>query len=219
MDAREIETPATTLIEEAIDRGDGEAAKRLLHLMAGDWERNKDYSINWITSLLSFIGRRLGEAAVEEALRDFGDRYLHERRAGTETVDARKRMEGVVRGMKANGADVGFSEDDEKFVLSFRCGSGGMLIDGGAYDPPRDYMTLRERGPRTFGRDALPVYCAHCSVNNEIVPIERTGVPATIEFPPERPGERCVHHVYKDSASIPAEIYRRAGKEKGEAGG
>jgi len=211
MDRREIETPTAELIERAMDNGDAAEAKRLLRLMTGDWHRNKDYSINWITSLLSFIGRRLGEDAVEEALRDFGERYLQERRSGTLGVGARKRMEGVVRGMKANGAEVSFAEDDEKYVLSFRCGSGGALIDGGAYGPPREYLTLRQVGPRTFGRAELPVYCAHCSVNNEIVPIEESGAPATVEFPPERPGERCVHHVYKDPALIPDEIYRRVG--------
>jgi len=214
MDRHEIETPTRTLIEEAIDRGDGSGAKRLLERMEGDWLRNKDYSINWITSLLSFIGRRLGEEAVEEALRDFGDRFLRERRAGQAGAGPRKRMEGLVRAMKANGADVEFAEEPDKYVVSFGCGSGGMLIDSGAYGPPRDYLTLREAGPRTFGRSSLPVYCAHCSVNNEMEGIEQTGVPVTIEFPPERPGERCVHHVYKDPASIPAEIYERVGKEK-----
>jgi hypothetical protein len=214
MDRNELETPTRTLIEEAIDRGDVEDAKRLLQLMEEDWLRNKDYSINWITSLLSFIGRRLGEPAVEEALRDFGDRFLRQRRAGMAGVEPRKRMEGLVRAMKANGADVVYEEQDEKFVLGFRCGSGGKLIDDGAYDPPRDYLTLSEPGPRTFGRPKLPVYCAHCSVNNEIEGIEQTGVPVTIEFPPERPGERCVHHIYKDPASIPDEIFRRVGKTR-----
>jgi hypothetical protein len=118
--------------------------------------------------------------------------------------------------MKANGADVEFSEDGEKYVASFRCGTGGKLIDEGAYEAPRDYLTLRESGPRTFGRESLPVYCAHCSVNNEIEGIEQTGVPITIEFPPEHPGERCVHHVYKLPANIPDEIYHRVGKEKPE---
>ena len=66
MDTREIETPTSQLIAEAIDAGDGARAKKLLHLMVADWERNKDYSINWIAQLLSFIGRRLGEPAVEE---------------------------------------------------------------------------------------------------------------------------------------------------------
>jgi hypothetical protein len=214
MNQREIETPTRTLVEEAIDRGDVEGAKRLLQLMEEDWLRNKDYSINWITSLLSFIGRRLGEPAVEEALRDFGDRFLRQRRAAATGVEPRKRMEGLVRAMKANGADVIYNEDDEKFVLAFRCGSGGKLMDDGAYGPPRDYLTLREPGPRTFGRNELPVYCAHCSVNNEIEGIEQTGVPVTVEFPPERPGDRCVHHVYKDPASIPDAIYRRVNKSK-----
>jgi hypothetical protein len=214
MDRRAIETPTRTLVEEAIDRGDAAEAKRLLARMEADWLRNKEYSINWIASLLSFIGRRLGQAAVEEALRDFGVRYLRERRAGLAGVDARARMEGIARAMKANGAEVTLEEDAEKYVLSFRCGTGGKLIDDGAYAPPRDYLVLRGPAPITFGREALPVYCAHCSVNNEIQPIEETGVPVTVEFPPAGPGERCVHHVYKHPAAIPEEIYRRVGLER-----
>jgi hypothetical protein len=214
MDQREIETPTPTLIAEAIDAGDGARAKQLLGFMVSDWQRNKDFSINWIAQLLSFIGRRLGEPAVEEALRDLGDRFVRPRRGDGAAVDARKRMEGVARGMKANGADVELAEDDEKYVLSFRCGSGGMLIDSGAYEEPKNYLTLREKGPVTFGRDELPVYCAHCSVNNEIQPIEWDGAPATVQFPSTGPGERCVHHIYKDRATIPKEIYVRVGKVK-----
>jgi len=214
MDKEQIETPMRVQVEAAIDRGDADGAKRLLASMERDWLRNKDYSINWITSLLSFIGRRLGEGAVEDALRDFGDRFLRDRRAGQSAATPEQRLEGLVRAMKANGADVSMAEDGEKYIASFRCGSGGMLIDSGAYGPPRDYLTLREAGPRTFGRAELPVYCAHCSVNNEMEGIEQTGVPVTIEFPPERPGERCVHHVYKDPSNVPAEIYERVGKRK-----
>ena len=214
MDPREMETPTRILIQEAIDRGEAAAAKKLLHRMEADWLRNKDYSINWITSLLSFIGRRLGEDAVEEALRDFGDRFLRERRAGMASATPEQRYEGLLRAMKANGATVETSEDDEKYVAAFQCGSGGKLIDDGAYDAPRNYLTLREKGPRTFGRDALPVYCAHCSVNNEMEGIEQTGVPVTIEFPPEHAGEPCVHHIYKNPAAIPDAIYHRVGKEK-----
>src|SRR3954447_7516690 len=38
------------------------------------------YSIEWITSLLSFIGRELGEDAVERAVRGSGDDFIRERR-------------------------------------------------------------------------------------------------------------------------------------------
>ena len=212
MDVREIEMPTAQLIEEAIDAGDTARAKKLLRAMTGDWQRNKDYSINWIAQLLSFIGRELGEPAVERALRDLGDRLVRPRRGAP--ADARKRMEGIARAMKANGADVKFNEDDEKYELSFRCGSGGMLIDSGAYSEPKNYLTLQEKGPVTFGRDELPVYCAHCSVNNEIQPIEWDGAPQTVEYPPEQPGERCVHHIYKDAAGVPEEVFARIGKTK-----
>ncbi len=62
-------------------------------------------------------------------------------------------------------------------------------------------------------RDELPVYCAHCSVNNEMQPVEWGGAPTTVEHPPERKGEACVHHIYKDVRAIPDDVYRRIGKE------
>jgi hypothetical protein len=58
------------------------------------------------------------------------------------------------------------------------------------------------------------VYCAHCSVNNEIQPVEWGEAPTSIEFPPTRAGEPCVHHVYKDVGAIPADAYERIGKQR-----
>ena len=100
-------------------------------------------------------------------------------------------------------------EDDEKVVLSFRCGSGGRLIDEGRYDVDGGpYLTLRERSGRTFDREQLPSYCAHCSVNNEMQAIEWGGTPTSVEFPPTKPGEPCVHHVYKDVDADPRRSLR-----------
>ena len=150
MDKEQIETPMRVQVEAAIDRGDADGAKRLLASMERDWLRNKDYSINWITSLLSFIGRRLGEGAVEDALRDFGDRFLRDRRAGQSAATPEQRLEGLVRAMKANGADVSMAEDGEKYIASFRCGSGGMLIDSGAYGSPLRVLSGHKKGRAPF---------------------------------------------------------------------
>ena len=114
--------------------------------------------------------------------------------------------------MLANMGEVEVSEDDEKIVLSFRCGSGGKLIEDGRYEGEHAYAMLREPGGRTFMRDELWVYCAHCSVNNEIQPVEWGTAPTSIEFPPERAGEPCVHHVYKDVTAVPAAAFERIGK-------
>ncbi|MEY2454437.1 MAG: hypothetical protein QOD92_4011 [Acidimicrobiaceae bacterium] len=175
------------------------------------------YSIEWITSLLSFVGRELGEDAVERALRASSDDFIRARREpenapAWDTLTATVRAKAIARAMVANGGACTVSEDDEKIVLSFRCGSGGRLIDEGRYDDDGGpYLTLHERGPRTFERDALPVYCAHCSVNNEIQPVEWGSAPTSIEYPPERAGEPCIHHVYKDVTAIPDDAYVRIG--------
>ena len=175
------------------------------------------YSIEWITSLLSFVGRELGEDAVERALRASSDDFIRDRREPPgappwDTLAATVRAKAISRAMVANGGACAVTEDDEKIVLSFRCGSGGRLIDEGRYDEDGGpYVTLHERGPRTFERDALPVYCAHCSVNNEIQPVEWGSAPTSIEYPPERAGEPCIHHVYKDEAAIPDAAYARIG--------
>src|SRR5438876_68313 len=185
----------------AIAAGDLEWALDRIDEAVARWRSLQDYSINWITSLLSFIGRELGEEAVERALRAMGDEFLHGRRAegpDWNALPAAARAKAVARAMVANFGECEVDEDDEKIVLSFRCGSGGRLIDEGRYEGEGAFLTLRERAPRTFLRAELPVYCAHCSVNNEIQPVEWTGYPVTIESPPDVKGGRCVHHIYKD---------------------
>jgi hypothetical protein len=203
--------------KEAIAAGRLEDAVSLIDDAAQRTRGLQIYSIEWITSLLSFVGRELGEQAVERALRASSDDFIRARREPPgappwDSLPATIRAKAIARAMVANGGGCEVSEDDEKIVLSFRCGSGGRLIDEGRYDDDGGpYLTLHERGGRTFERDSLPVYCAHCSVNNEIQPVEWGGAPTSIEYPPQRAGEPCVHHVYKEVAAIPDEAYLRIG--------
>jgi hypothetical protein len=221
LDAHDLETmtvPAWERAKAALAAGDVEQAVALIDEAVDRWRGLQDYSISWITSLLGFIGRELSEDAVERALREFGEGYLAERRDGEawNALPAEARAKSIARAMLANFGACEVAEDEEKITLRFRCGSGGRLIDEGRYEPDGAYLVLRERGPATFGRDALPVYCAHCSVNNEMQPIEATGYPTTVEHPPERPGEACVHHVWRDLDAIPDEVYRRVGRSRQE---
>jgi hypothetical protein len=197
----------------AIAAGDSDEASRLIDRTVEQWRSLQDYSINWITSLLSFVGRELGEEAVERSLREFGDEFVSRRRSEDwDSLPAETRARAIARAMVANFGTCERTEDDEKIVLSFRCGTGGRLIDEGRYDTDGGpYLTLRQRAPRTFMRDTLPVYCAHCPVNNEMQPVEAGRAPITVEHPPAAPGEPCVHHIYKDPAAIPADVYDRIG--------
>jgi hypothetical protein len=216
----EMERMRTPLWEQARDAfaaGRTDVGSELLDKAVDQWRSLKDYSINWITSLLTFIGEELGEDAVERALRKTGEEFVRPRRdTGTDwgELPASARAKVIARAMVSNMGTVEVDEDDEKIVLSFRCGTGGRLIDEGRYEGEHAYLTLREKTGRTFTRDELPVYCAHCSVNNEMQPVEWGGTPTSIEHPPERKGEPCVHHIYKDVAAIPDEAYRRIGKTR-----
>lgn len=204
----------------ALDEGDTATAADQIDRAEKQARQLKQYSIRWIAELLSWIGETEGEAAVEAALRRFGERNLAERALPENdwwSLPAEVRAKVVARAMLANGAEVELDEDDEKIVMSFRCGSGGWLIDSGAYEGDDALLVLSEPGPRTFGRESMWVYCAHCSVNNEMQAVESTGRLTSVEFPPERPGEPCVHHVYKQPSDIPEEIYVRIGMTKPES--
>jgi hypothetical protein len=214
-DIERMRTPLWEQARTAFEAGRTDDGSALLDKAVDQWASLKDYSINWITALLTFIGEEMGEEAVERALRKTGDEFVRPRRdTGTDwgTLPAAVRAKVIARAMVSNMGAVDVDEDDDKIMLSFRCGSGGRLIDEGSYEGDDAYLTLREKSGRTFMRDELPVYCAHCSVNNEIQPVEWGGAPTSIEHPPERKGERCVHHIYKDTSALPEEAYRRIGK-------
>ena len=209
-------TPGWEQAKEAIAAGDADRAVALIDRSVAQWRSLQDYSINWVTSLLTFIANELGEDGVERALRRTGEEFVKARRDPEwDTWPASKRAGAIASAMVANFGACEVEEDDDKITLSFRCGTGGRLIDEGRYDDHGGpYRTLREPGPQTFMRDSLPVYCAHCSVNNEMQPVEWGRAPVTVEYPPERPGEPCVHHIYKDTAAIPDEVYVRIGKPR-----
>jgi len=214
-DVARMRTPLWEQAKTAVAHGHAGEAVALIDRAVDQWSALKDYSINWITSLLTFVGEELGEEAVERALRKTGEEFVRPRRdTGTEwgSLPASARAKVIARAMLANMGAVDVDEDDEKIVLTFQCGSGGKLIDDGRYEGDHPYLRLREKGPRTLMRDDLWVYCAHCSVNNEMQPVEWGGTPSSVEFPPERRGDPCVHHIYKDVTAMPAEVYERIGE-------
>ncbi|MET0736676.1 MAG: hypothetical protein ABW035_00255 [Acidimicrobiales bacterium] len=151
---------------------------------------------------------------------DYGEREHHHRPSDPpwEDLPADIRARAIVRAMVANFGECEVTEDDGKFVLSFRGGSGGRLIDEGPTRARGAYLTLRDPGPRTFDRNALPVYCAHCSVNNELQPLEWGCTPTSIEVPAEKPGDPCIHDVYKDVTAMPDEVYLRLGRTPPSSG-
>ena len=57
------------LIDEAIDEGELEKAKRLNHRMYAEWLSMHDLYVNWVTSLLSYIYDHYGMKPLSEAIK------------------------------------------------------------------------------------------------------------------------------------------------------
>ena len=183
------------------------------------WASLQDYSINWITSLLRSSADELGEEAVERALRKTGDEFVRPRR-GTGVRLGRPAGRRAGQGDRPRDArqhrQVEVDEDDEKIVLSFRCGSGGRLIDDGRYEGDTRYLVLREpRAAHLHARRAARLLRALLGEQRD--PAGRVGRhPDEHRASPPRAGERCVHHVYKDVGAIPADAYHRIGLQKSD---
>ena len=91
-----MQTPLWEQAKAAIDAGDTEAAQGADRPRGRRSGRGlKDYSINWITSLLTFVADELGEEAVERALRKTGDEFVRPRRdTGTDVGRRCRRRSG-----------------------------------------------------------------------------------------------------------------------------
>jgi hypothetical protein len=129
-------------------------------------------------------------------------------------------MRGHLSGPGRQG-NIDVTDEGDRVVVSFYpCGSGGRARRG---DPARGIPPASERpefGPSedahdwTWGRAGVCLYCAHCSLVNEILPIERLGFPIRVTEYPEAPGDPCRWVLYKDPRDVPAAAYERVGKRK-----
>ncbi len=203
------------LVQEAIDKNDKEKAKELAKRMLKEFNHLHDGYMIWVTGLLSYIYRKYGIDALEEA-----EREAHTIEANTVfkpsgKTDFRSRVEAMANGLRGHLQPVTIEEDDEKVTLTMKpCGSGERIIQMGAYEPEIGLARVKEPHRITWGMKDFPIYCVHCPVM-EMLAIERTGniEPVHLVFEPMKLGF-CHFAFYKDPADIPEELYNRIGKKK-----
>ena len=186
------------LLLEKMDNGNIEEARMLAQQMYNEFLGMHDLYRDWVTHLFSFIGERLGDDTLRDAIGETVAGYtqrLGERYAGK---GKRRQIQMLLAGLRGHLQPFGVEEDAEKITVTPKpCGSGGRLVNDGGYDPPCNFFKIKRPQPMTFDREDFPVYCAHCYFQN-ISPVEPGGKPLFETRPSGDPGKTpCKIHIYK----------------------
>lgn len=214
---RELVRPLSEKIAEAIDRGDTQQAKELARELEEAGPPLLYIFEEWVTVLLGYIQNRCGDEGVEEALRASAQSWFKPWHDQIARLSSREQLEAWAATMQAHTGRglVRIEEDEEKFTLILDpCGSGLRMWRGGYYGPPKNLAQVSKAQPITFSREGFPIYCTHCAVIHQIMPIEWSGAPLPVMVPARTPEEACRILVYKDRQTTPEAYYQNVGKKK-----
>ncbi|MFC4003185.1 hypothetical protein ACFS2C_15415 [Prauserella oleivorans] len=141
-----------------------------------------------------------GEQGADGLLR-FHTEVAHAQRAGFdrwEAMPTRDFAHAFTFLLKQHMGTVEVREEPDRFVLDQQlCGSGGRLIQDGAYTGPTPLPSVPGNRVLGAGRDVLPVYCSHCPAWNTHAPRQWYGHPHVRFADPARPDGSCTLHIMK----------------------
>ena len=219
-----------------------EEAKRRLDMMKETWRQCHDRDVDHTYALMSLIKEQLGEPAI----RDMYDRVLLplfvwryekfdvDKHPWDESLEilmlvACEAMRGHLVGPERTG-DMELIELDDRFVLRFDpCGSGGRTLRGDPIEgtgprmqPPYDWTVTEEKHSWNHYTPGVCLYCTHCIILMEEMPMDRFGYPVRVIDPPLYDADRtavgeapkCQWQMFKDPTQVPAEYYERVGRTK-----
>ncbi|MFI0424080.1 hypothetical protein [Spongiactinospora sp. 9N601] len=223
----------------AVAASDGSArtAGELLETFVETWRRGHDRDVDHICGLMNEVVTQYGEAAIgpmydhlllpwfnaRYSLFDV-DKHPWARALTLNMMVAFEAMRGHMCGPGRRG-DVEFEELPDRYVLRFDpCGSGGRSVRGEPIEgtlprmeAPYEWPVTREPAPWNHGQPGVCVYCAHCIVLTEIMPIDAFGYPVRAVDPPRYPATadaKCSWTMFKDPTRVPEEYYTRVGRAR-----
>lgn len=212
---KEMGARTLDLLLEAIDVGNKEKAKDLAKRMYNEFNYLHDGYMFWVSGLLTYIYKKHGIDAVEEAEREAHTIEAKVVFKPPEKKDFRSRVEHLVNGLRGHLQPIIIQEDDEKVSIAMKpCGSGERIIQKGGYKPEVGLARVKESHRITWGMKEFPIYCVHCPVM-EMLDIENTGNFGSVHFVSEPLcQESCQFVFYKNPRGIPQKFYTRIGKNK-----
>jgi len=210
-----------------LERGDSAEFKAAFRSLREATLAVHDAQADWAWGLLSSLRDGLGEERMDEVFRVTQGRWVSERYAAIGEMTPQESLELTIEGMRGHlsgpsrSGRVDVVEEDDRWVLSFDpCGSGGRMrrSDEERRQTPRTeepfaFAVTEEAHDWSWNRKGVCLYCAHCAVVNEILPIESLGAPMRVTDNPQDPGEPCRWTIYKSPELVPDWVYERVGKQ------
>lgn len=225
-----------------IYREEPEEALEALSVMKETWRQTHDRDVDHTYGLMSEIQERHGGQGLIEMYEVvlvplFAWRYQkfdidqHPWDEGLETLMlvACESMRGHLVGPERTG-DFDLIETDDRFIVRFDpCGSGQRTIRGdwiegtpARMEPPYNWGVSQEEASWNHFQKGVCLYCAHCIILMEEMPMDRFGYPVRVVDPPVYPDtdrdpevrQKCQWQMFKDPTQTPEEYYTRVGRKK-----
>ncbi len=219
-----------------------EEALRAVAAMKETWRQCHDRDADHAHGLMHEVKVRLGEEAIgrmfERVLLPLFawrydkfdvDRYPWDESLETLMLVGCEAMRGHLVGPERTG-DFELIETADRFILRFDpCGTGGRTLRPDAIEgtpprmePPYGWTVSEEPHSWNHFRPGVCLYCAHCIVLQEEMPIDRFGYPLRVIDPPrwtadpDDPArhETCQWQLFKDVTAVPEEYYARVGRTR-----
>jgi hypothetical protein len=230
-----LATPLAIRLANAVDALDWDAMDALTPRMDEELVTAKDPLGIVIAGLLTWIARRHGEDAGEQALVETAEVVMAPYISGVRDLSSADSIRTWAIAWRAHGSTFWIEEHDETFIFRGRPLGACHRMWSTAYQPdverisdsriryptfgsfnaPASFHTMREKRGITHGKTGYPIYSCHCVMLHEIYPIEVLGHPLWVEHHPldDRDGE-MQHTHYKDKTAWPEHYYEAVGKTK-----
>lgn len=190
----------------AIEAGETEKARELAAGMHAEFQGMHDLFLNWTTGLLSFIGKNYGDEALAtasaETVQYYNDAVWDDTLASAfAAMSDEERIQALASGLRGHLQSFDVTEKDDCYeILLEHCGSGGRLVQQGAYEGPNALYKVKTPSAMTFGQKDFPVYCTHCHFQNHFIP-NGSDIPLAEIIPSLDVGRRpCVVRLAKREA-------------------
>ena len=203
-DVADLAIPTFTLVRQAIEEGRTDEALDCLEYAYHETMTTIDSR----TATLDMAVTRIASLGEEELEKFWRQKFVPKAADFlSSTPGVEESLQRVAEMYRSLLSNFTITEEADKYVIQLDpCGAGGRLRRS------KSIATTKKAHPWAWGRSGVSLYCTHCCIMWEMIPIELRGYPVKICLYNENPEAPCVQIFYKKPQLIPEEYFKNIGK-------